>query len=251
MSFTQWSLIIALHLLFGSGAQHAAASHAHATRYCYTHTHTHTHVWLRTHERSRVCSTGRNNVARTLSLFTLVSAGHSLLLCSGCAAARWEPHAHTHTHTHAHAHTHTAPWVGAAASCVNRVRSACLHERGNFFMNGWKLKMAVDARRKWLPREKVMPGKPGRRRRGRARRRGQSESSALRPEQARHPRASEGNDKRTVSRASNTAPDALMFEFTVKTHTEPDVYYYLPRDLHSLNTHQSESKTTDVPKIIN
>lgn len=29
------------------------------------------------------------------------------------------------------------------------------------FMNELKLKMAVDARRKWLPREKVMPGKPG------------------------------------------------------------------------------------------
>lgn len=28
-------------------------------------------------------------------------------------------------------------------------------------MNELKLKMAVDARRKWLPREKVMPGKPG------------------------------------------------------------------------------------------
>lgn len=28
-------------------------------------------------------------------------------------------------------------------------------------MNDLKLKMAVDARRKWLPREKVMPGKPG------------------------------------------------------------------------------------------
>lgn len=28
-------------------------------------------------------------------------------------------------------------------------------------MKELKIKMAVDARRKWLPREKVMPGKPG------------------------------------------------------------------------------------------
>lgn len=41
---------------------------------------------------------------------------------------------------------------------------------GNFFVNDWKSKMAVsvDARRKWLPREKVMPGKSRRRRRERA-----------------------------------------------------------------------------------
>lgn len=29
-------------------------------------------------------------------------------------------------------------------------------------LNDFKIKMAVDVRRKWLPREKVMPGKPGR-----------------------------------------------------------------------------------------
>lgn len=29
-------------------------------------------------------------------------------------------------------------------------------------LNDFKIKMAVDVRRKWLPREKVMPVKPGR-----------------------------------------------------------------------------------------
>lgn len=29
------------------------------------------------------------------------------------------------------------------------------------FLKELKIKMAVDVRRKWLPREKVMPGKPG------------------------------------------------------------------------------------------
>lgn len=68
-------------------------------------------------------------------------------------------------------------------------------------MNELKLKMAVDARRKWLPREKVMPGKPGGDD-GDAHAADQSESSPFvlppqfsGPEQPCHPWASAGYGK--------------------------------------------------------
>jgi len=41
-------------------------------------------------------------------------------------------------------------------------KSVYLHKKNNNSINELNLKMAVDGdRRKWLPREKVMPGKPG------------------------------------------------------------------------------------------
>ena len=48
------------------------------------------------------------------------------------------------------------------APCAENCAARRVYMSGTtFFLNELKLKMAVDAGRKWLPREKVMPGKPG------------------------------------------------------------------------------------------
>lgn len=85
----------------------------------------------------------------------LLNLGGQLLssarLCSVCAARRRKKKNYT---------PHIAPeepLSGRKYMCP----SALFTCAKQLFMNELKLKMAVDARRKWLPREKVMPGKPG------------------------------------------------------------------------------------------
>lgn len=54
--------------------------------------------------------------------------------------------------------THAAP-VDVVFSVKEMI--AALARARQLFLKELKIKMAVDAGRKWLPREKVMPGKPG------------------------------------------------------------------------------------------
>lgn len=74
--------------------------------------------------------------------------GRTAAVLLGCS----EPVAGTYVCTHARS-------VDAVFSPNASI--AALTRAGQLFLNEFKIKMAVDARRKWLPREKVMPGKPG------------------------------------------------------------------------------------------
>lgn len=124
----------------------------------------------------------------------LISADSLLRCCSALLCSVLEPVAGNYMHT--------------APSMLLRAQMLSLGVftwAKQLFVNELKLKMAVDARRKWLPREKVMPGKPGGDD-GDAHTADQSESSPSRPstpppppssgpEQPCHPWASAGYGK--------------------------------------------------------
>lgn len=142
----------ALHLLFLSGARHTL-SVPNATHY-YPHTHGYGSVrqfiWESTvpsaawkHERRR---DAHNNMhVRSRCLLSLCGQPAAVLLCSV-----WSLSLET-----------TCTARRRRCSARKNVSLGVFTRAKQLFMNELKLKMAVDARRKWLPREKVMPGKPG------------------------------------------------------------------------------------------
>lgn len=126
------------------------------TQHITTHTHTHGYgsvrqfIWESTvpsaawkHERRR---DAHNNMhVRSRCLLSLCGQPAAVLLCSV-----WSLSLET-----------TCTARRRRCSARKNVSLGVFTRAKQLFMNELKLKMAVDARRKWLPREKVMPGKPG------------------------------------------------------------------------------------------